>query len=85
MKSPLEVTLPSAFQSIRPWPRMVPLTSAIDAFGQAGELLGLKDWPEGQRRDVERRMARAGRQAMLDGDVGHPRALGCRSVPVART
>ena len=85
-KSPVEVTLPFALQSIRPCPRIVPLTSAITPSVSRVISSGWKFGPKVKPRARRGRMAGAGRQPMLDVDVGDQRA-GSRdgAAPVART
>ena len=60
-KSPVEVTLPPALQSIRPWPLNRAVDQSDHAFGQASQLLRLEVRAEGEARHVEIGVAGAGR------------------------
>ena len=50
-----------------------PVHERHDALGQARELVRLEAGPECEARDVQRGMAGAGRQPMLDRNIGHQR------------
>ena len=85
-KSPVEVT----FAVGRPVDPALPADGAVDqgddAFGQPGQLVGLKVGPEGDSGHVERRVPGAAGQLVLEADVGDFSArVGLAQVPVART
>ena len=69
--SPVEVTVPSPRQLIRPWPVTVPLTSATTPSASRVSWSGWMALAEPDSRHVEQRLAIAGRQAMGDRNVGH--------------
>ena len=73
-KSPVEVTFPLAVQSIRPCPLIVPLTSAITPSVRRVSSSGWKFGPKVSPGHVERRVAGAARQPVLDAHVGDQRA-----------